>query len=103
MKKTFLLTLALAVVATACNKQQTTEPAIPRDAELEAKIEKKLAEMSLDEKIGQMLELNLDVLGGMKFENAKIDRDKLRTSRATPSVRGNSTRPCSTPPSANGR
>ena len=78
MKKTFLLTLALAVVATACNKQQTTEPAIPRDAELEAKIEKKLAEMSLDEKIGQMLELNLDVLGGMKFENAKIDRDKLR-------------------------
>ena len=67
MKKTFLLTLA-----------QTTEPAIPRDAELEAKIEKKLAEMSLDEKIGQMLELNLDVLGGMKFENAKIDRDKLR-------------------------
>ena len=78
MKKTFLLTLALAVVATACNKQQTTEPAIPRDAELEARIEKKLAEMSLDEKIGQMLELNLDVLGGMKFENAKIDRDKLR-------------------------
>ena len=79
MKKTFLLTLALAVVATACNKQQTTtEPAIPRDAELEAKIEKKLAEMTLDEKIGQMLELNLDVLGGMKFENAKIDRDKLR-------------------------
>ena len=78
MKKTFLLTLALAVVATACNKQQTADPAIPRDAELEAKIEKKLAEMSLDEKIGQMLELNLDVLGGMKFENAKIDRDKLR-------------------------
>ena len=39
MKKTFLLTLALAVVATACNKQQTTEPAIPRDAELEAREE----------------------------------------------------------------
>ncbi|MBP5214866.1 MAG: beta-glucosidase, partial [Bacteroidales bacterium] len=78
MKKTILLTLTLAVIASGCQKQQLTNPAIPRDAELEAKIEKKLATMSLDEKIGQMLELNLDVLGGMKFENAKIDRDKLR-------------------------
>ena len=37
--------------------------AIPRDAKLEAKVEKTLAKMTLDEKIGQMLELNLDVMG----------------------------------------
>ena len=43
--------------------QGSTKPAIPRDAELEAKIEKTLASMSLDEKIGQMLELNLDIMG----------------------------------------
>ena len=38
-------------------------PAIPRDAALEAKIEKQLARMTLDEKVGQMLELNLDIMG----------------------------------------
>ena len=36
---------------------------IPRDAKLEAKVEKTLAKMTLDEKIGQMLELNLDIMG----------------------------------------
>ena len=38
--------------------------AIPRDAKLEAKVEKTLQKMTLDEKIGQMLELNLDIMGG---------------------------------------
>ena len=35
--------------------------------------------MTLDEKIGQMLELNLDVMGNMKVENAKVDREKVRS------------------------
>ncbi|MCR5711234.1 MAG: glycoside hydrolase family 3 C-terminal domain-containing protein [Prevotella sp.] len=34
--------------------------------------------MTLDEKIGQMLELNLDVMGKSSVENAKIDREKVR-------------------------
>ncbi|MBQ4294970.1 MAG: glycoside hydrolase family 3 C-terminal domain-containing protein [Prevotella sp.] len=34
--------------------------------------------MTLDEKIGQMLELNLDVMGKMAVENAKVDREKVR-------------------------
>jgi len=55
------------------------KPAIPRDAALEAKVEKTLAKMTLDEKIGQMLELNLDVMGNMKVENAKVDREKVRS------------------------
>ena len=54
-------------------------PAIARDAKLEAKIEKTLAKMTLDEKIGQMLELNLDVMGKMTVENAKVDREKVRS------------------------
>ena len=37
--------------------------AIPRDAELEKRVESTLAKMTLDEKIGQMLELNLDIMG----------------------------------------
>ena len=57
----------------------TSAQAIPRDADIEAKIEKTLARMTLDEKIGQMLELNLDVMGNMKVKNAKVDREKVRS------------------------
>ena len=57
----------------------TFSQAIPRDAALEAKVEKTLSKMTLDEKIGQMLELNLDVMGKMKVENAKVDREKVRS------------------------
>ncbi len=56
---------------------QSVKPAIPRDAEIEAKIEKTLSKMTLDEKIGQMLELNLDVMGKSVVENAKLDRNKV--------------------------
>ena len=55
------------------------KPAIPRDAQLEAKIEKTLAKMTLDEKIGQMLELNLDIIGKMAVENAQVDREKVQS------------------------
>jgi len=75
-----LLTIALFVGATySATAQVTTKPAIPRDEALEAKVEKTLAKMTLDEKIGQMLELNLDVMGKMTVENAKIDREKVRS------------------------
>lgn len=60
MKKLLLTGLALLVAATAMMGQK---PAIARDAKMEAKIEKQLAKMTLDEKIGQMLELNLDIMG----------------------------------------
>ncbi len=59
MKKN-VLALALLTAATITLAQR---PAIPRDAALEAKIEKQLARMTLDEKVGQMLELNLDIMG----------------------------------------
>ena len=59
MKKN-VLTLVMACLAIVAQAQK---PAIPRDAALEAKVEKTLAKMTLDEKIGQMLELNFDVMG----------------------------------------
>ena len=74
MKK-MMTTCVLALSAMAISAQ----PAIPRDAALEAKIEKTLAKMTLDEKIGQMLELNLDIIGKMTVENAKVDREKVRS------------------------
>ena len=75
MKRNLLLVVFGLIVANAFAQK----PAIPRDAALEAKIEKTLAKMTLDEKIGQMLELNLDVMGNMKVKNAKIDREKVRS------------------------
>ena len=53
----FLPALAAAsVVAQAA-------PAIPRDEAIESKVQETLARMTLDEKIGQMTELTLDVCG----------------------------------------
>ena len=75
MKKT-ILSMTMICAATMVLAQK---PAIPRDAALEAKIEKTLAKMTLDEKIGQMLELNLDIIGKMTVENAKVDREKVRS------------------------
>ncbi len=62
MMKHYLL--ALVCCCPMWVSAQTVKPAIPRDAQLEAKVEKTLAKMTLDEKIGQMLELNLDIMGG---------------------------------------
>ena len=69
--------IACGLILTALTAQ--AQPAIPRDNALEAKVEKTLARMTLDEKIGQMLELNLDVMGKMTIENAKVDREKVRS------------------------
>ena len=62
MKKTLFLAVMLVcgIVATWA---QVRKPAIPRDEAMEAKIEKMLSKMTLDEKIGQMLELNFDIMG----------------------------------------
>ena len=60
MRKYFL---AVVCCCSAWAAAQTAKPAIPRDEQLEEKVEKTLAKMTLDEKIGQMLELNLDIMG----------------------------------------
>ena len=69
----------MVMACAAMSMMAQVKPAIPRDAALEAKVEKTLAKMTLDEKIGQMLELNLDVMGKMTVENAKVDREKVRS------------------------
>jgi len=75
MKK-LLATVILAGLALGTTAQK---PAIPQSKDIEDKVEKTLQKMTLDEKIGQMLELNFDVMGSMKAENAKVDRAKVRS------------------------
>lgn len=56
----------MCAVATAAVK-----PAIPRDAKIEEQVEKTLAGMTLDQKVGQMLELNLDIFGKTDYSSGK--------------------------------
>lgn len=77
LKALFLLPLALV----ACTKQ-ATEPVIPTDPELEAKVEETLSKMTLDEKVGQMLELAIDMLGSWKDGEFYLDSAKLHEAIA---------------------
>ena len=66
MKKILILAVLLAAQMTMAQK-----PAIPRDEKIEQKVEATLKKMSLDDKVGQMLELNLEVLGNVTMENGR--------------------------------
>lgn len=57
-----LLTAATAATWIACSSPSTTAPAIPVDKALEKRVETTLKQMSLEEKIGQMTQLTLDVV-----------------------------------------
>ncbi|GHV56257.1 glycosyl hydrolase [Bacteroidia bacterium] len=62
MKK-YLLFVATALLCNACSqKPAEMTPAIPRDAQIEQNVEHLIKKMTLDEKIGQMTQLTIDVL-----------------------------------------
>jgi beta-glucosidase len=73
--------LAVIVAMVACQKQVTV-PAISEDTEIEAKIDKVLAGMTLDEKVGQMTQLAIAVLGEWKDGEYVIDDAKLHKAVA---------------------
>ncbi|MBN1927245.1 MAG: glycoside hydrolase family 3 C-terminal domain-containing protein [Prolixibacteraceae bacterium] len=58
-----ILTLFLAIVALyACTPKESTKPAIAKDSDIDQKVESLLSKMTLEEKIGQMTQLTIDVL-----------------------------------------
>jgi beta-glucosidase len=70
MKPIRILLLALPILAVAaCSKPQTHSPSIPKDPDIERQIDRILSKMTLDDKVGQMLQLNIDVLGGYTLVN----------------------------------
>ena len=81
MKKNLFL-LAVVVLLTGCGKQTANSP-IPADEELEQRIEQTLGKMSLEEKIGQMTELNIDVLGSGAGDEFQLDEQKLQEAIGT--------------------
>ena len=62
MKRFFILLMGI-VILSAFQEQEKGEPAIPEDKDIEQKVEALLDEMTLEEKIGQMTQLTIDVLG----------------------------------------
>ena len=76
MKKTVLAALLLSAALTA---EAQVQPAIPRDAMIEAQVEKTLSKMTLDEKVGQMCELDVNSFGRRDMATGKfvIDEAKL--------------------------
>lgn len=61
--KRILISLLAVVLLNACSTKDKTEPAIAKDEAIEQKVETLLKEMTLEEKIGQMTQLAIDVLG----------------------------------------
>lgn len=68
----------LVLGACAEHKTANTAPAIQPDKALEAKVEKTLKGLSLEEKVGQMMQLSIDVL--TLRDNSGLDMDKLQTA-----------------------
>lgn len=66
MKQMLAASLATLMLATACtgNKGRTA-PAIPTDEAIEAAVKEKLGKMTLEEKVGQMTQITVDVVTDM--------------------------------------
>lgn len=76
-----ILSAAFLTAAMTCYGQTAT-PAIPQDPEIEQKVESLLKKMTLEEKIGQMAELAIDVLGKFENDEFKLDDEKLHQAIA---------------------
>ena len=80
MKKSILVLTSFAAMiglASCSGNAAKVEPAIPADPAIEAAVEAKLAEMTLEEKVGQMTEVAIDILGHWENGEFVLDQDKL--------------------------
>ncbi len=70
----FLLSAILTSFATA----QVGKPAIPRNEQIEQRVEEILSRMTLEEKIGQMCEITIDVISDLKksYQDNRFTVDK---------------------------
>jgi len=76
---------SLAVCLTSAKKMKLHEPSVPRDAQIEKLVEKQLKSMTLDDKVGQMLQLDLGSYGkrvmtekdGRRVMEWTLDSEKL--------------------------
>lgn len=84
MKKLWIATMVLAGICTmGCSRQGngSVPPAIPVDQEIESQVKKIVSGMSLEDKVGQMCEVVVDLVCADSLENGQVmlDSAKLRT------------------------
>jgi len=77
MKKLLAFASSLLLLA-SCQESPKVAPAIPYDADIEKKVEAKLSEMTLEEKIGQMTQLVLDLVTGRDSATGAVTIDEAR-------------------------
>ena len=83
MKK--LTSIALGLLAMACGRNASDkvgEPAIAPDSELEAQVQKIVSGMSLDDKVGQMCEINIDVICADSLVDGQVVLDPAKVKTA---------------------
>ena len=74
-----LAAMAACVGFVSCGGN-AVEPAIPVDPEIEKAVEETLAKMTLEEKVGQMTEVAIDILGGWGPEGFTLDPEKVQNA-----------------------
>ena len=76
--KRILMSLFISANTLTCINAQVP-PAIPFDTKLEKKVQKQLKKMTLEEKIGQMCEITIDVITDFSVDDFKVCEAKLDT------------------------
>ena len=81
MKRSNIILAAMAACVgfVSCGGN-AVEPAIPVDPEIEKAVEKTLANMTLEEKVGQMTEVAIDILGGWGPDGFTLDPEKVQNA-----------------------
>ena len=73
------MAIAACLGAVSCS-DRAVKPAIPSDPQIEKAVEKTLAKMTLEEKVGQMTEIGIDILGHYEGDNWVMDVDKVENA-----------------------
>ena len=79
--RTTILAMAVCLGAVSCS-DRAVKPAIPSDPQIEKAIEKTLSRMTVEEKVGQMTEIGIDILGHFEGDNWVMDVDKVENAIA---------------------
>jgi len=76
---------ALSLLALACGRNtsdRAMSPAIPADNDLEKRVSEIVSKMSLDDKVGQMCEINIDVIlaDSLTFGKVTLNPEKVQNA-----------------------
>lgn len=79
-KINILLSAFAACLGLASCSNNAVKPAIPADPAIEKAVEKTLSKMTLEEKVGQMTEVAIDILGHWEGTEFVLDMDKVENA-----------------------